>query len=97
MSDCLNPNCKEKDLHPVTVRSYDGCCSPLCEEIVDHERTCDILEGVQRELAVAKNEVVRLVSIIKSAGLHDKAPCCICGYNGAGYYQPSIHKCFGRC
>ena len=23
----------------------------------------------------------------------EKAPCFICGYNGAGYYQPDTHKC----
>jgi len=51
LSDCLNQNCREKDLHPVTARSYDGCCSPLCEEIMDHERTCDILEETERKLA----------------------------------------------
>lgn len=62
--NCANPNCKEKELHPVTLRSYDGCCSPLCEEIVDHERTCDILEGVQKELAEAKAEVKKLRDVI---------------------------------
>jgi hypothetical protein len=23
----------------------------------------------------------------------EKAPCYICGYNGAGYYQPGLHRC----
>ena len=50
MSNRLNPACKKEDLHPVMVRLYNGCCSPLCEEIMDHERTCDILEDTKKKL-----------------------------------------------
>ena len=65
MSDCRNPSCKEKDLHPVTVRSYDGCCSQLCEEIMDHEQTCEILERTDKELAVTKALASKLLAAIE--------------------------------
>ena len=67
MSDCINPCCHEKDLHPVTVRSYDGCCSQLCEEIMDHQKTTDELviwkqkaEQAEAENKELKAEVERL-------------------------------------
>jgi hypothetical protein len=28
--------------------------------------------------------------------LFAKAPCFICGYNGAGYFKPSTHPCAAR-
>ena len=28
-----------------------------------------------------------------ATGIWREAPCCICGYNGPGYFQPSKHKC----
>ena len=40
-------------------------------------------DALQAELAEAK----------WAHGDFDKAPCFICGYGGAGYYQPSMHPC----
>ena len=45
------------------------------------------------ELANAANEIERLRKIIAEHELWKEAPCCLCGYNGPNYFQPSIHKC----
>jgi len=59
ITDCLNQDCKEKDLHPVTARSYDGCCSPLCEEIMDHDQTLLTLAEAEKKLAEAQEQAFR--------------------------------------
>jgi len=41
----------------------------------------------------SQKRVSELVLIIKDAGLHKTAPCCLCGYNGPNYHQPEFHKC----
>jgi hypothetical protein len=41
----------------------------------------------------AERERDRLRAVILRAGLWQTAPCCLCGYNGPGYYQPGTHDC----
>jgi len=41
-------------------------------------------------------EINRLKDIIIKARLHNKAPCCICKYNGVNYFQPESHECMDR-
>jgi hypothetical protein len=41
----------------------------------------------------AADEIERLRKIIVEHELWKEAPCCLCGYNGPNYFQPSIHKC----
>jgi len=57
MINCKNPSCYEKDIHPITARDYDGCCSPLCEEILDHDYTQKSLEMCTRRAEKAEAEV----------------------------------------
>jgi len=46
------------------------------------------------DLIEEKNlEIIKLTKIIKQAGLHKEAPCCLCGYNGLNYHQPEVHNC----
>jgi hypothetical protein len=40
-----------------------------------------------------KTENERLQAIAVKHGLWKEAPCCLCGYNGPNYFQPSVHKC----
>ncbi len=40
-----------------------------------------------------KKEIERLRRLILMGRLWDEAPCCLCGYNGRGYFQPETHKC----
>lgn len=48
---------------------------------------------VQARLTASEQQVARLEGIIKRNYLHRLAPCCLCGYNGPGYYQPDQHEC----
>jgi hypothetical protein len=41
----------------------------------------------------AANVIERLQAIAVKHGLWKEAPCCLCGYNGPNYFQPSVHKC----
>lgn len=52
----------------------------ILKERNDLAMRCDALKA---ELAAAK----------WAHGDFDKSPCFICGYGGAGYYQPSMHPC----
>ena len=49
--------------------------------------------ATQDELDALRVRVTALERIILDAGLWRKAPCCLCGYNGPGYYQPATHRC----
>jgi hypothetical protein len=40
-----------------------------------------------------KTENERLRTVAVKRGLWKEAPCCLCGYNGPNYFQPSVHKC----
>ncbi len=41
----------------------------------------------------AIDEIERLRTVAVKRGLWKEAPCCVCGYNGPNYFQPSVHKC----
>ena len=41
----------------------------------------------------AVEEIERLRTVAVKRGLWKEAPCCVCGYNGPNYFQPSVHKC----
>lgn len=44
----------------------------------------------------ACERIVELEDMLFSMGAMETPPCFVCGYNGAGYYQPSKHKCAER-
>lgn len=48
------------------------------------------------EILWLDKEVNRLKDIIIKAGLHHKAPCCICGYNSKKYFSTETHDCMQR-
>jgi len=77
MIKCKNPNCDEKDLHPITARSYEGCCSQLCGELLDHEKTLAELAKSNQENAKLKKQVERLrelEDVVEYVGLHAESP-----------------------
>jgi hypothetical protein len=39
------------------------------------------------------NRVRELERLIVNGANWQSAPCCLCGYNGPGYYQPETHAC----
>lgn len=41
-------------------------------------------------------EKERLENLLFKRGAMETAPCFVCGYNGAGYYNPDVHKCAAR-
>lgn len=41
----------------------------------------------------AADAIGRLRTVAVKRGLWKEAPCCVCGYNGPNYFQPSVHKC----
>jgi hypothetical protein len=47
-------------------------------------------------LAEAAEYIEQLEDRLFAAGAMQQAPCFCCGYNGAGYYQPSTHPCAKR-
>lgn len=48
------------------------------------------------ETKYLKERVRRLENMLFKLGAMNEAPCFVCGYNGAGYYQPDKHKCAKR-
>lgn len=44
----------------------------------------------------AKAEVDRLADLLFKSGRMLEAPCFLCGYNGAGYFNPDKHICAER-
>ncbi len=54
--------------------------------LIEAANTIEVQEARIRELEGA---------LLKS-GAWKIAPCCICGYNGPGYYQPDTHECAKR-
>lgn len=60
------------------------------------ERAQESRIRMHAEISRLRSEVYRLKGIIKDAGLWKEAPCCICGYNGPGYFQPKTHFCAGE-
>lgn len=71
----------------------------LAEEILDKHETCfhhelarRIDSHVAEATAALRAELERYKRALRRRGL-SPAPCDICGYNGAGYYQPSQHEC----
>lgn len=41
-------------------------------------------------------ELDRLRAIIIESGIWRQAPCCLCGFDGPGYFQPNVHECARR-
>jgi len=65
-------------------------------DIVERLRTRPLYEGCGEESNIpddAADEIERLQAIAVKHGLWKEAPCCLCGYNGPNYFQPSVHKC----
>ena len=50
--------------------------------------------GYRPDVAFAK--IRRLEDRLFKLGAMMEAPCFCCGYAGANYYQPSVHKCAER-
>ncbi len=49
------------------------------------------------EMLIKDKEIERLKRIILESELwQDGPPCCICGYNGNGYFNPETHKCIAE-
>jgi hypothetical protein len=53
---------------------------------------CEYIPLARKFDAQAK-EIERLRTVAVKRGLWKEAPCCVCGYNGPNYFQPSVHKC----
>lgn len=51
----------------------------------------DVLAALRELLARREREATPFT--VKEATRFDNAPCFICGYNGANYYQPEAHPC----
>ena len=50
-------------------------------------------DAVLARAEAAETRVKELERLIFDAGLWRTAPCCLCGYNGQGYFQPETHAC----
>lgn len=48
------------------------------------------------QLAALRAEIERLTTRLFDRGEMDKPPCFVCGYNGAGYYNPDTHPCAAK-
>jgi hypothetical protein len=44
----------------------------------------------------ADAEIERLRTLLFEARAMENAPCFCCGYNGAGYFDPTQHPCAAR-
>jgi hypothetical protein len=65
-------------------------------DIIERLRTRPLYEGCGEESNIpddAADEIERLRTVAVKRGLWKEAPCCVCGYNGPNYFQPSVHKC----
>ncbi len=51
--------------------------------------TRDTIEALQARVAELEDELFKI-------GRMEESPCFCCGYNGANYFQPNIHKCAAR-
>lgn len=49
--------------------------------------------ALERENAALRSELEAAERKLIGTGIWREAPCCICGYNGPGYFQPSKHSC----
>lgn len=54
---------------------------------------CNITENVEESLLVLHAEVEMLREELLRSGAWGSAPCCVCGYNGPGYFQPRDYYC----
>ena len=52
-------------------------------------RAADALDAKDARIKELEGALLR-------TGAWEIAPCCICGYNGPGYYQPDTHACANR-
>ena len=63
----------------------------------DELREFEIIADVHAaRVKTLKREKRRLEDMLFKMGAMEKRPCFICGYDGAGYYQPGTHKCAKR-
>ena len=65
-------------------------------EILLHEQAAEKLSiqwPLVREINALKEKCEKYLQIIIENRLHHKSPCCLCGYNGPGFYQPDTHEC----
>lgn len=46
-----------------------------------------------KQLKDAKKRIKELETMLFEYGAMEDPPCFICGYNGPGYFNSSIHKC----
>lgn len=62
--------------------------------ILDAAYEC--VEKLKAENASLKQRIKELEDRLFASGEMNKPPCFCCGYNGANYYQPSVHRCAER-
>jgi hypothetical protein len=58
--------------------------------------TDEMLADAVMEVAALEADKVRLEGALIERGVWREAPCCVCGYNGPGYFQPATHSCAER-
>jgi hypothetical protein len=51
------------------------------------------IKNTSNAFSDARKQIERLRTVAVKRGLWKEAPCCVCGYNGPNYFQPSVHKC----
>jgi hypothetical protein len=74
----------------------DRICKPGdCSSCYSRCSHRDKLDTPEYRIAALEAENERLRAAIPPDAWK-KAPCCICGYNGPGYYQPETHPCAAR-
>lgn len=64
----------------------------LCREMAGSPPKVDLETAINTEIVNLRNEVARLTTALLRRGV-SYAPCDVCGYNGAGYWQPDKHRC----
>lgn len=83
-------------------RCYPECCGragmeccgqPLQAWSPDDQHIMDTLGPVEKDLRAALAADAERLSVPIDCERFACAPCYLCGYNGAGYYQPAMHPC----
>lgn len=69
---------------------YEGAV-PEVTAIIARAREEDAKTIKELREALAKIETICI-----KRGYWKSAPCCICGYNGPGYFQEETHKCASK-
>lgn len=72
----------------------DNCDGPALQKAkIEIDRLDEDNRRLRFERDEARKEAERLRTVAVKRGLWKEAPCCLCGYNGPNYFQPSVHKC----